>query len=231
MEEKAPSSPDFNIGIIAYEGVDLLDVAAPYELFNWMALIERGEGRDRNVIVRIVAKDRATLKTRDGLEFNSQISFKDCPQLNLIWVAGGDPSHLALLMKDHIFLDFLRRQSVQAEYVTSVCEGALLLASAGLLDGYEATTHWAFLPCLKRFPKVRVVGGYPRYKVDGNRVTGGGISSGIDEALILISMISGEQVAKQVQLTTQYNPKPPFQFGDPEQAGTEPAHECPVPGF
>jgi transcriptional regulator GlxA family with amidase domain len=88
-------------------------------------------------------------------------------------------------------------------------QGALLLAAAGLLDGYEATTHWAFIPCLKEFPQVKVVEGYPRFVVDRNRITGGGISSGLDEALKLVELLSSYQVAQSVQQATQYYPCPP----------------------
>lgn len=122
------------------------------------------------------------------------------------------------------FLDFLIRQSVDAHYVCSVCEGALLLAAAGLLDGYYATTHWAFIPCLaERFPEVKVAPGHPRFCLDRNRLTGGGISSGLDEALELITLLKGTVAAENVQQTTQYYPRPPVTSEIP------PATSCPVP--
>ena len=99
------------------------------------------------------------------------------------------------------YLDFLIRQSQKARYVASVCEGALLLAAAGLLGGYAVTTHWAFVPCLtERFPDVKVVDGHPRFCLDRNRLTGGGISSGLDEALALIQLLKGTAVAQSVGL-------------------------------
>jgi len=122
------------------------------------------------------------------------------------------------------YLDFLIRQSRNARYVASVCEGALLLAAAGLLDGYEATTHWAFIGCLtERFPKVKVIDGHPRFHLDRNRLTGGGISSGLDEALRLIELLRGTAVAQSVQQVMQYYPQPPVASEIP------PAPPCPVP--
>jgi cyclohexyl-isocyanide hydratase len=107
------------------------------------------------------------------------------------------------------YLDFLITRSAHASWVTSVCEGALLLAQAGLLDGYLATTHWAFIPCLKQYAAVKVAEGYPRFVVDRNRVTGGGVSSALDESLKLVELIAGYAVAQQVQQFTQYYPCPP----------------------
>jgi transcriptional regulator GlxA family with amidase domain len=97
-----------------------------------------------------------------------------------------------------------------------------LLAAAGLLDGYEATTHWAFIPCLKQFPKIKVVEGYPRFVLDRNRLTGGGISSGLDEALKLVELLAGYETAQRVQRTTQYYPAPPV------ASALTPVDACPI---
>lgn len=209
----------YSIGIPVYDGVDLLDVSVPFELFNWMAQVEPDivpTAKQRQV--HLVSVDGPTVQTRDGLRLGADLSCGDCGRLDLLWVPGGDPQRLQQLMLDAEFMAFLQQQSTGAQYVTSVCEGALLLASAGLLDGYWATTHWAFIACLKLFPKIKVKAGYPRYVVDGNRVTGGGISSGMDEALQLIALLSSDIVAEKVQLSVQYNPQPPFNAGDPSVA-------------
>jgi transcriptional regulator GlxA family with amidase domain len=103
-----------------------------------------------------------------------------------------------------------------------VCEGALLLARCGLLDGYQATTHWAFAQCLRKFPRIDVVSDNPRFVVSGNRLTGGGISSGLDEALKLIELLFDEATAIDVQQTTQYYPRPPVFSTIP------PAPACPI---
>ena len=217
----AQQSPPFRITIPIYPGVDLLDVAAPVELFSWMAEY----WKDRAVTVSLAAENLSPLKTRDGLTLMPQLCFADfaaAGQTQLLWVPGGDPGALRRLMRGGPYLEFLRAQSAGAEYVSSVCEGAMLLAAAGLLDGFRATTHWAFIPCFSRFPAVKVAKGFPRYVVDGNRITGGGIAAGLDEALKIIALVAGEDMAKQVQMTTQYFPRPPF-----EQA-IEPATSCPL---
>jgi transcriptional regulator GlxA family with amidase domain len=210
------------IGILVYEGIDLLDVAVPYELFGWAAVA------DSTLSVRLVAEKAGRVTTRDRFRFEADDEIHNCPPLDVVWVPGADPKFLAEAMKNETILGFLRKQAAGAQLVVSVCEGALILAAAGLLDGFEATTHWAFLPCFARFPKIRVAAGYPRFIVDRNRVTGGGISSGLDEALAVIALLRGDDAAKNVQLTIQYHPQPPFQWGDPAQAGTPPATSCPI---
>jgi cyclohexyl-isocyanide hydratase len=107
------------------------------------------------------------------------------------------------------YLNFLKTRSASAKYVCSVCEGAMLLAKAGLLDGYEVTTHWRFIPCLKQFPNVRIAPGTPRFVHDRNRLTGGGISSGLDEAFKLVELLSDSKTAQGIQRTMQYYPDPP----------------------
>lgn len=212
----------FYIAIPIYEGVDVMDVAAPYEMFNWMGFYWKA----KSVTVELVAATSKVLKTRDGLKLTPDATFRDYHkskrQADLLWVPGGDPTRLQEMMSDSTYLDFLRLQSKAASWVTSVCEGALLLASAGLLDGYKATTHWGFIQCLKSFRRVDVADGYPRYVVDRNRVTGGGISSGLDEALELIARVSSYEIAKNVQLMTQYFPRPPFEGEIPGSA------KCPI---
>lgn len=207
------------IGILAYNQADLLDVAVPYELFNWMATLEADPPGGVPRQVRLISVDGPRVTTRDGLPLGEALpTLAQAGPVDLLWVPGGAPARLAELMADLNFMLYLHQQSETAEYMVSVCEGALLLAAAGLLDGHRATTHWAFLGCLRKFPAVEVADGYPRYVVDGRRITGGGISSGMDEALAVIALLGGEALARQVQLTVQYNPSPPFRDGDPSVA-------------
>jgi cyclohexyl-isocyanide hydratase len=217
-----PKPPIYNIVIPIYPGVDLMDVAAPHEMFSWM----NSYWTERTVKVTLAAAESNTIKTRDKLKLTPDTTFDECYKrkfaADLLWVPGGDIKPLKKMMRNAAYQRFLKFQSATAAWTTSVCEGALLLASAGLLNGYQATTHWAFIPCLEEFCEVDVVPGNPRFVVDRNRVTGGGISSGLDEALEIISLISSEDIAKQVQLVTQYFPQPPFTGIIPDQT------DCPL---
>jgi cyclohexyl-isocyanide hydratase len=223
-------TPNFPITIPIYEGVDLMDVAAPCELFGWWA----SNTTVQNVTVTLVAESLEPVNARGNVILTPTQTFTDYYKNNwqssLIWTPGGSPDALSVMMQGGAYLDFLTQQSENAEYVTSVCEGAMLLAAAGLLDGYRATTHWAFYPCLESFCEIKVVPDYPRYVVDdcipgkAIRVTGGGISSGLDEALKIIEIIAGTEMAQSVQLSTQYYPDPPVTSTIP---GTT---TCPIPG-
>ncbi len=223
-----PSKTEFVIAIPIYDGVDLMDVAAPTEMFFTL----NGYWPDKQVNIYHVARDRKVVATRDGTLLTPQRTFAELPAADLLWTPGGDPDALSTLMYSDAgkpYLDYLRLiggrpTDERALWVTSVCEGALLLAQAGLLNGFQATTHWAFMKCLRdRFPKIKVVeDGHPRYVIDRNRVTGAGISAGLDEALFVIQLIAGTAAAASVQLFTQYFPMPPVTGTIP------PAGDCPV---
>lgn len=204
------------IGFPVYEGFDILDVTGPWEMFRWAGFEQE-----------LVAQTPGPIPCNGGMKVQVDQSFADPAQpYDAIWVPGGDPAFLDTLMygPDRTYLDYLVSQAATARYVTSVCEGALLLAQAGLLDGYTITTHWAFNPCFaQRFPKVILADGHPRYCLDRNRLTGGGISSGLDEALALIELLAGTASAMKVQLMTQYYPDPPVSSTIPETTS------CPLP--
>jgi transcriptional regulator GlxA family with amidase domain len=201
--------PEFKIVIPIYEQVNLLDVASACEMFYWMG---QYWGKRKVTIDLVEAKGRV-VTTLAGPRLTPDHSFDNYRQhgiqAQLIWVPGAGSGTIEKMMADADYIRFLREQAARAEYVTSVCEGALLLANAGLLDGYKATTHWAVVPCLRKFEKVKVAECYPRFVVDRNRVTGGGISSGLDESLEIIRIICGQATAEKVQVVTQYFPQPP----------------------
>ena len=206
------------LGIPVYEGVNLLDVAGPLEMFYWA-------GQDNDLKCVLVSADGRHVTSLNGVRFEAQCSFAQEPRLDILWVPGGAPDALTRIMKDpkSAYLEYLRRTAKHARWVCSVCEGALLLARAGLLDGHTATTHWAFVDCLRQFPDILVDTTNARFIVSENRLTGGGISSGLDEALKLISLLFGDASAEAVQVTTQYFPKPPV-HGKIPSAPTCPIH-------
>jgi transcriptional regulator GlxA family with amidase domain len=205
------------LGIPVYDGVNLLDVAGPYEMFNWVDPC-------KGLKTVIISEGGGPVKTMNGIRFEAHGSFCSAPALDVLWVPGGDPTALGEIMSDpnSEYLAYLRQVAAGAKWVCSVCEGALLLARAGLLDGHKATTHWAFLECLKSFPEIAVDTLHERFIESGNRLTGGGISSGLDEALKLIELMFDRETAMAVQLTTQYFPKPPVMGEIPA------APACPV---
>jgi cyclohexyl-isocyanide hydratase len=197
------------IGIPVFQKVDLLDVAGPYEMFNWTP--------NQQVQAVIISEDGCPVTSVNGVTFEAHYSFANAPALDVLWTPGGPVEVMNDIMtaQPPAYLDYLTRVAASASWVCSVCEGALLLAKAGLLDGHQATTHWAVIDCLKQFQKVEVVAGNPRFVQSGNRLTGGGISSGLDEALRLIEILAGTGAALSVQATTQYFPIPPVQGSIP----------------
>ena len=197
------------LGIPIYQGVNLLDVAGPLEMFYWA-----GEETKGDLTSILISEDGKAVTSINDVQFMPHKSFASAPALDVLWVPGGDPKVLATMMRnpDGPYFQYLRQVAVNAKWVCSVCEGALLLARAGLLDGHAATTHWYHVDCLRKFKGITHVD-TQRYIVsieDGrHRLTGGGISSGLDEALKLISLLYDDDIAKAVQQMTQYYPEPP----------------------
>jgi cyclohexyl-isocyanide hydratase len=195
------------LGIPVYQGVNLLDVTGPLEMFYWA-----NEGHDDLETV-LISEDGGPVTSLNHVRFEVGASFVQAPKLDVLWVPGGKPESLEAIMRDigSPYLRYLRQiaADVDTKWVCSVCEGAMLLARAGLLNGHKATTHWAFVACLQRFPDIDVDTTHQRFVVSGNRLTGGGISAGLDEALQLISLLFGAGRAEEVQVGTQYFPCPP----------------------
>lgn len=212
--------PDFTVGILLYANCDLLDIAGPNDVFDFFDASVIG----RTSRVVSVARSKDPLGGIGALSVTAQYDFDDCPAIDLLFVPGGGPAGIEDSLADDALLAFLREKADAALYVASVCTGGIILAAAGLLDGYRATTHWAVIDCLALFPGVTVVNGCPRYVHDGNRFTGGGISSSIDLSLYMVETIvaemsgdadAGRFASQQVQLQIQYNPQPPNPGGDP----------------
>ncbi len=191
------------IGLLLFPKLTQLDFAGPYEVF----------ARTPGATVHVIWKSLAPVASDRGLQIVPTATFATCPQLDVICVPGG-PGQIDL-MDDRETLDFLRRQSARARWVTSVCTGSLVLAAAGLLDGYRAACHWASREQLALLGAVPDSG---RVVFDRDRVSGGGVTAGIDFALSLVAHMIGEDAAKEIQLGLEYAPAPPFRAGSPEEA-------------
>lgn len=190
-----------HIGFVIFNDLTQLDFTGPLEVFSLLP----------DVQIHLVAKtldNVVAFGTR--LRLMPTITFDDCPQLDILCVPGG-PGHLKA-MTDEETIAFLKRQATACRYVTSVCTGALVLAAAGLLKGYRATTHWSSHHRLAQFGVIPVK---ERVVIDRNRATGGGVTAGIDFALTLVAEIDSVQRARAIQASTEYLPAPPFTDIDP----------------
>lgn len=197
-------SSQLQVGLLTFPGVTQLDLTGPAQVFSTVSQLH------------LVWKRIEPIRSDTVLTLTPTITFADCPQLDVICVPGGVGTND--LVNDEEVLGFLRRQAEGAKYVTSVCTGSLVLGAAGLLKGYRAATHWSATEILPFF------GASPsreRVCIDRNRVTGGGVTAGIDFALTLVSMLIDRTAAEAIQLRMEYNPAPPFNAGSPETAPAE----------
>ncbi|EHL97635.1 cyclohexyl-isocyanide hydratase [Acetobacteraceae bacterium AT-5844] len=201
------SDTGLQVGFVLFPRLMHLDFAGPWDVLANLP----------GATLHVVAKDRAPIISSSGLATLPTTTFAECPQLDLLCVPGGG-GHLQA-MEDEETLDFLRRQEPGCRFVTAVCTGALVLAAAGLLKGYKATTHWNSHDRLAAFGAIPEKG---RVVVDRNRITGGGVTAGIDFGLTMLAALQGEAFARRVQLGIEYAPEPPFpDGGSPDTA--EPA--------
>lgn len=194
------------IGFLLFPGLTQLDLTGPYEVF----------ARLPGAQTFLVWKTLDPVRTEHGLAMLPTARFDDCPPLDLICVPGGPGVND--LLTDTTVLDFLRRTAEGARWVTSVCTGALVLGAAGLLRGRRATTHWMSMDFLRAFGAEPVEA---RVVTDGNVVTGGGITAGIDFALQVAAQVAGREAAEAIQLMIQYDPQPPLDAGTPRTAAPE----------
>jgi cyclohexyl-isocyanide hydratase len=198
-----------NIVFVLFDNVTQLDFAGPVQFLS----------RLPGATVQIASKDGKAVTTDCGFSILPNASFADCKAADIICVPGGHGVRQAVA--DTELVDFVRRQGAQAKWITSVCTGAFILGAAGLLEGKRATCHWAYTQLL---PLVGATHESARVVRDVNVVTAGGVTSGIDFALELIAMISGEDVARTLQLALEYDPAPPFQGGTPATTSPDILH-------
>jgi cyclohexyl-isocyanide hydratase len=190
-----------NIVFVLFDGVTQLDFAGPIQFLSRMPGAQTHVATDGG---KAVATDC-------GFAIQPTTSFADCPQADIICVPGGFGVRQAIA--DPAIVEFVGEQAKGAEWITSVCTGSFILGAAGLLQGKRATCHWAYTHLL---PLYGATHEDARVVRDGNLVTAGGVTSGIDFALELIAMAKGEDVARSIQLALEYDPAPPFPGGTPK---------------
>lgn len=203
MSEPNSEPKPLNIGFVLFPNLTQLDLTGPLQVL----------GRAPEANVHLAAASMEPVASDGALKLVPTTTFTDCPDLDVLCVPGGFGVDAA--MAEPALMDFVRRQSACARYVTSVCTGAFILGAAGLLRGKRATTHWAYHDELAR------VGAIPeraRVVRDGNIITGGGVTAGIDFGLTLLAELAGADYARLVQLSLEYDPGPPFDAGAVEKA-------------
>jgi cyclohexyl-isocyanide hydratase len=202
--KQGASMPLFNIGFVIFPDLTQLDFTGPLQVLS----------RLPQSAIHIVAKSASPVPSDCGLGLVPTHTFANCPPLDLICIPGGSEG-VAGIINDRETIEFVRQQAGVAKYVTSVCTGAFVLGVAGLLKGRRATTHWAYTDLLPlvgaTYEKARVV-------KDGNVITGGGVTAGIDFGLCVVAEIAGETTARRIQLGMEYDPAPPFDSGNPDKA-------------
>ena len=199
-------SAPLQIGLVIFPRVTQLDLTGPVQVFSSVP----------GAKVHLIWKRIEPVVSDSVLTLTPTTTLADCPQLDVVCVPGGLGTDD--MVNDEEMLAFLRQQALGAKYITSVCTGSLVLGAAGLLRGYRAATHWTAMDFLREF------GATPtntRVCIDRNRVTGGGVTAGIDFALTLVSLLVDRRTAEAIQLRIEYNPAPPFNAGSPETAPAE----------
>ena len=202
MTENSP----FHVGFLLFPNITQLDMTGPFEVLSRMP----------GAKVDVLWKRHETVHSDTGLGLVPTATFDEISKLDLVCVPGGPG--VGALLEDKDTLDFLRRIAPTARYVTSVCTGSLVLGAAGLLKGKKATTHWMSHNLLAPFGAIPVE---QRVVQDGNLITGGGVTAGIDFALTVVAAVAGEPTARQIQLAIEYDPTPPFDSGSPASASAE----------
>jgi cyclohexyl-isocyanide hydratase len=199
-------SAPLQIGLVLFPKVTQLDFTGPLQVFSSIP----------GAKVHLIWKRIEPVASDSVMMLTPTVSFADCPQLDVICVPGGLGTDD--MINDEEMLAFLRQQAEGAQYITSVCTGSLVLGAAGLLRGYRAATHWTAMDFLSAFGAIPTK---TRVCIDRNRITGGGVTAGIDFALTLVSQLVDRKTAEAIQLRIEYNPAPPFNAGSPDTAPAE----------
>jgi len=193
--------------MLVYPGFTALDLIGPHQILASLP----------GVHVDIVGKTIEPVVSDRQIVITPAKSFSECEaDYDILLVPGGVSTHL--MVEDAQTLEFLARIGEKSAYITSVCTGSLILAAAGLLQGYRATSHWAYRDLLADYGAIPEKA---RFVVDRNRITGGGVTAGVDFGLHLAAILRGDDMAKMMQLVFEYDPEPPFDAGDPDRVAQE----------
>src|SRR5258708_7610247 len=193
-------SEPLQIGIVLFPRVTPLDFTGPLQVFSSIP----------GAKVHLIWKRIEPVASDSVMVITPTITFADCPQLDVVCVPGG--IGIDDMINDEEMLAFVRQQAEGARYVTSVCTGSLVLGAAGLLKGYRAATHWTAMDFLSAFGAIPTK---TRVCIDRNRITGGGVTAGIDFALTLVSQLVHPKTPEPIHLRIEYNPPPPFNARSP----------------
>ncbi|MFE5625928.1 DJ-1/PfpI family protein [Streptomyces virginiae] len=192
------------IAVLLYDRFTALDAVGPFDTL----------GRLTDAEVVFVSERPGPVRTDNGaLALVADKGLDEVTRPDIVLVPGGP--HPEAEMANPVVMDWLRAVDAATTWTTSVCTGSLLLASAGLLEGRRATSHWLYLD---RLAKLGAEPTGERVVFDGKYVTAAGVSSGIDMGLTLLGRIAGDDFARAVQLMTEYDPQPPYDAGSPEKA-------------
>lgn len=198
---------DIRVVALVFPDVTQLDLMGPAQVL----------ARVPGAVVDLAWQQIEPVRTDAGFDVMPTTTFDAAPQADVLLVPGG--SGIDAMIGDEQTVGFVRAQAAEARYVTSVCTGAILLGAAGLLRGRRATTHWASHEMLAMFGAIPTE---DRVVRDDNLITGAGVTSGIDFALVLAAELCGGDVARKIQLMIEYDPHPPFDAGSPDAPETDP---------
>jgi cyclohexyl-isocyanide hydratase len=197
------------IGALIFPRMDQIDFTGPFEVLSRIA----------DSTIHVMAKTNLPIRDMQGLILSPEMTIAEAPEFDVLLVPGGFGQQQ--LMNDEEVLSLIRRHFAAGRLVFSVCTGALLCGAAGILRGRQATTHWAAWNLLPHYGAIPV---RSRVVVDGNLVTAAGTTAGIDAALVVASLLRGDAIAQEIQLSIQYAPNPVFHSGTPETAPAEVLH-------
>jgi putative intracellular protease/amidase len=193
-----------DIAIPLFDRFTALDAIGPYETLS----------RLPGARVTFLAAEPGPIATDNGmLKIVAEAAFDDMPNPNIVVVPGGIGSRA--MMNDTKLISWVRTAHETTEWTCSVCTGSLVLGAAGLLDGRRATSHWLARDALAGFGAIPTTGRVVR---DGNLITAGGVTAGIDFGLTVVAELAGREAAESIQLHLEYAPEPPFDAGTPETA-------------